>query len=402
MRSVPTLLALGFVVTSLAFACSSKERTSFDGSGGSGDAGPPSLGLGGDGGASATLAVTLKGKVYAPNGTLPMGKALVYVSLEKPAAIPEGAYCDECVTLPDHTFGYSEADGSFELPLQLPKGKSWLVVQKGQFRRVRELDVAEEGEIKVAKSDSTLPGNADPDNGDDVPKMLVVSEGTAYDEIESSLSKLGIDDVTMSTTHDTLRDLTELMKYHVVFIPCDVQNDARVEEPEVQQVLQDYVKAGGRLYVTDWSYEWVNRPFAGWVSWVDDTGTLGSAAKGVWSAPATADDQDLGDWLAASGDASFDVEGNWTTIASVNTQPGLNAKGETVDITPKVWMSADKNGSQVPTTVSFEQQCGRVMFSTYHTEPEFGGSPELHAQEKALLYVLLEVGVCIGQSNTPQ
>jgi len=41
--------------------------------------------------------------------------------------------------------------------------------------------------------------------------------------------------------------------------------------------------------------------------------------------------------------------------------------------------------------VSFEQGCGRVMFSTYHTEPF---STSLTAQERALLGVLLEVSVC--------
>ena len=64
-------------------------------------------------------------------------------------------------------------------------------------------------------------------------------------------------------------------------------------------------------------------------------------------------------------------------------------------------MTAQKagNGPQRPTTVSFENQCGRVLFSTYHTENStFGtGSSTLTAQEKALLYVLLEVGVCVGE-----
>ena len=35
-----------------------------------------------------------------------------------------------------------------------------------------------------------------------------------------------------------------------------------------------------------------------------------------------------------------------------------------------------------------------MLFSTYHTEGT--GGPGLLEQEKALLYVLLEVGVCVG------
>jgi hypothetical protein len=69
-----------------------------------------------------------------------------------------------------------------------------------------------------------------------------------------------------------------------------------------------------------------------------------------------------------------------------------------VDVTPKVWVTAQQGTSSAvaPTTVSFQNQCGRVLFSTYHTESGFGGSTTLLAQEKALLYVLLEVGVCVG------
>ena len=49
--------------------------------------------------------------------------------------------------------------------------------------------------------------------------------------------------------------------------------------------------------------------------------------------------------------------------------------------------------------MSFQNKCGRVLFSTYHTESGTGGGggTALLAQEKALLYVLLEVGVCVGE-----
>ena len=49
--------------------------------------------------------------------------------------------------------------------------------------------------------------------------------------------------------------------------------------------------------------------------------------------------------------------------------------------------------------MSFEQKCGRVLFSTYHAEGD--STSTLLAQEKALLYVLLEVGVCVGELPPP-
>ena len=53
-----------------------------------------------------------------------------------------------------------------------------------------------------------------------------------------------------------------------------------------------------------------------------------------------------------------------------------------------------------PSTVSFDSQCGRVLFSTYHAEG--GETDALLAQEKALLFILLEVGVCVGQQQPPR
>ena len=80
-------------------------------------------------------------------------------------------------------------------------------------------------------------------------------------------------------------------------------------------------------------------------------------------------------------------------IFSSKTDPD----GKPVTITPKVWMTSVGTG---PSTVSFENQCGRVLFSTYHAE---GGEEQaLLAQEKALLYILLEVGVCVGKLPPPR
>ena len=58
-------------------------------------------------------------------------------------------------------------------------------------------------------------------------------------------------------------------------------------------------------------------------------------------------------------------------------------------------------GQGNPATISFEDHCGRVLFSTYHTEGN-ADDATLLPQEKALLYVLLEVGVCVGEPIPPK
>lgn len=399
MRSAIVVLSVGFVLVTLG-ACSSSREGFSEIPAAVPDAAPPPLGpvLGGD--ASASVDITLRGTVFAPNGTLPLSNALVYITAEAPPAIPEGAYCDECVTLPEDTFAVSSADGTFEITSRMPTGKAFIVVQKGQFRRVRPLKIDKAGDIDIKKDDTTIPGRSDPTKGDDVPKMAVLKDGSDYDKIDESLSKLGITALDVKHDRALLENEAELMKYHVVFIPCGSKSDPTSTSTRAKQNLQKFVEAGGKLYVTDWSYEFVRQPFPGFLSWDGETQALGSAASGnEWDAPAMAADPGLAEWLGATGDPSFTVKGNWTTINAVNTLRGLDPKGDSVDITPKVWVTAQKPGSnmQRPTTVSFANKCGRVLFSTYHTEASVGGSTSLLAQEKALLYVLLEVGVCVGE-----
>ena len=123
---------------------------------------------------------------------------------------------------------------------------------------------------------------------------------------------------------------------------------------------------------------------------------IGAAClTGSWDSPAVSPDQGLTDWLAAQSITSFSVQQNWTALSGVSAQQTVDEKGNPVTETPKIWVNATGSAyGTIPTTVSFQQQCGRVLYSTYHTE---SSSSTLQPQERALLYILLEVGVCLGQ-----
>lgn len=49
-----------------------------------------------------------------------------------------------------------------------------------------------------------------------------------------------------------------------------------------------------------------------------------------------------------------------------------------------------------PASTSFEHSCGRVLYTTYHTQPTAEASAALEPQALALLYLILEVNVCVG------
>jgi hypothetical protein len=251
--------------------------------------------------------------------------------------------------------------------------------------------------------DTTLPGKTDLPMGDTIPKMLVLSGTSPSDHIEASLGKLGIKEFKQQDSRDVMANEAELKKYHVVFNPCSTSSDKHTISSAMSQAAQKYVEAGGKLYVTDWSYEWAKIPFGDHLQ-MDGTGTApGSRTVSSYNAPGIPQDPGLRDWLIALGEPQPQLIGNYTRINSVANLPGLDEDLKDVTITPKVWINARESRGEHPATVSFNRGCGRVLFSSYHTEGQLsGGSTELLGQEKALLYILLEVTACAGQIGPPQ
>ncbi len=409
------LLGLGALFIAACSATSEAPTGAGGAASGAGGAGGAGSSVGGGfatgvGGSVTPVAIgELTGIVLAPQGTIPISGALVYLTQKSPDPIPNGTYCDRCVKLPSSTpYTFSNPDGTFNLPVY-SKGSYSLVVQKGAFRRIRPIDVAE-GTAMVPYALTTLPGKTDKANGDDIPKMAV--RVGAWDHIEDSLVKLGIaqdafdrfeykfppDPADPFSPDKLMKDPATISKYHIVFVPCSGSsgtdcNDYTSGDSTVQKTVQDFVAAGGKLYVTDYSYDFVRQPFPGYIDWVQQTSQIGSAClTGSYDAPAIVNDPGLKEWLAAQGVTSFTLQASWTMIEKVNTVASTDLNGNPVNVTPKVWVTADTQGGH-PSTVSFERACGRVLFSTYHTEGNGGAA--LLPQEKALLYVLLEVAVCL-------
>ncbi|AKU98913.1 Tryptophan synthase alpha chain [Labilithrix luteola] len=416
-------LAVLVLTGAIAVACGSDKSRSFDEDpnlpGGSNGQTPNGVLGDGDGGKPELKAVgTLTGTVYAPEGTVPIANALIYLGGSLPAPIPDHAYCDKCVQLPAGTpFTYSKADGTFELPIYSP-GQAYLIVQKGQFRRARPITTTE-GTQAVDKPLTTFPGASNSAVGDDIPRIGVAGGG--FDKIEISLKKLGLTQfdrygqglfepkglppAVSQFTWDLVKSQETLSKYHIVLLPCGFTGLECKSLPTSgqQKMLRDYVEGGGKVYVTDYSYEVVRQIWPGFITWKDgndkeltDMSQWGVACQpGQYDLDGKAEDPGLGAWLSAIGESSFKLKGSYTLISKVTPQQGKDADGNPTTITPKVWMSSVKG----PQTVTFDDQCGRVLFSTYHAEGD--DDTNLLAQEKALLYILLEASVCIGPAQQP-
>jgi len=413
--------------------------------------------------AMTTASVT--GTVWAPRmapGLVPSGQeipiagALVSVARARPTPIPAGVFCERC--LDTGTGVLSNADGNFELVLIEP-GTYWVVIQKGQFRLEREVTLGI-GANPLPAAVTTLPSDLDLAAGDTIPHIAVAVGN--YDSIEDVIGKMGLGQVgpdgdftstrgeidlysnggadlgvALGTLTQLVSDLDRLRQYHIVLIPCSARaNVAALRDQQNLRNLRQYVAEGGKLYVTDWSGEWMDNVFPAQVelgaatvasgattdtpasaydpatdTW--DTALFGDADGDVYvSRDAEATDPELRAWLANQvgprgefgGDIGpidadhFTAYDNWNWIASLSSVVvGVDERGADVLDTPRVWVSGSGSTSagtsKRPLTVTFNPPgCGRVLFSTYHTAP--GSHVGLLPQERVLLYLLLEIGVC--------
>ena len=402
----------------------------------------------------------VRGTVWAPGnapGAVPAGHeipifdALVRVTPARVRPIPDMVYCEACIDVagPHARSGH---DGSFQLSNIIP-GNYWLTVEKGQFRIEREISLGEGEMLDLTAALTTLPSVHDPARGQTVPSIAI---GTgSYDELEDVLGKMGIGTVdssggyaigpgadrihwyenggdlysgSMASLEELVRDLPRMLRYHIIFIPCSGDgNTSALQDQAVLRNLREYVAAGGKLYVTDWSGEWMDNVFPAFVQLEDSTtdtpASAYDAASNTWNTSqfgdadgslytsnnAEAVDPDLYSWLngqtgptpegggVQTYDARhFEVVDNWNTIMALNrVDVGFDAEGLPVTDTPVAFVIGghDDEEPRRPLTVTFEPAgCGRVLFSTYHTT---GATHQgLVPQERILLYLIMEIGVC--------
>ena len=399
---------------------------------------------------TGTVNATVTGTVYAPNGELPVSGALVYLSSTPPDPIPQGVYCSTCLELDcdDVDSVTSAADGSFSISTTAADAR-YLVVRKGEFMRVTQLDV-KEGDNTLDKTFTALPSANDPTQGQYIPKIaLAVGQ---YDKMEDVLSKIGL-----GTTNDTgtfqpgseqfdiwdhdgaagligatpkgtllelISDPEKLAQYHIIFIPCAsaaIEHQVLTDDALVKNI-RDWVEKGGRWYASDWSVNWIEKVFP-------DYQALVRASDGdpllteEYDADSTVVDPDLEAWLAALPDALKDVNplqefalglptladlpnflttGHYSAVLNPLPQViGTDTDGNPVNLGHRAWIEGKANfdsfsypqvNEMHPLTVTGAHGCGKLQFTSYHTTDE--AHVGLTPQELTLLYTIWEIGTC--------
>lgn len=250
----------------------------------------------------------------------------------------------------------TDGDGRFVLE-DVPQGAVTVNVEKGGFVATFEAEVVD-GVVQIEEETCLEPD-----------RRIAVFEGS-YDAVQDLLDDLGLvyDLIPSSGRHqqDLLTDAGALGDYDMVFLNCGMNEDWRyTRSAAVGSTVNAWVRGGGALYASDWSFQAVEAAFPQAIDfWGDDTfpeeayGGIGGTFTGAVLDPTMRT-------LLGRDTASlyYDLTG-WAV--AVGAAPSAE-----VLLTGPVrvfWGDEVIHGS--PLAVRFEADAGRVVFTTFHNEPQ--------------------------------
>ncbi len=184
---------------------------------------------------------------------------------------------------------------------------------------------------------------------------------------------------------------------------------------------QTWAGGGGRMFVTDTSYDYIGQPFPAAIPWQKETGTTaggidganvgcapaptgGGSAHAV-SYPVTIDEATLAAWLKLPAigfptSPNVQIQGfyePWSTMATfpmASTTTEIAHGTMPLDLSYSSTMCASPAMTSVPLTAEFDVgHCGRMVFSSYHTYSGTGASASA-ANAKIMEFLIFGAATC--------
>ena len=398
----------------VAAACGPARKDDGDGGGGDGDGGPDPF-------QDAPCPTAITGKVFAPNGTLPLYNVTVYAPISDPPPFPAGVQCGQCATqLPggSYTSAISDAQGNFRLE-GVPAGQNVpIIVTTGKWRRkVIVPNVQACTDNALPDGTFRLPKNR---TEGELPKIAVVTGGC--DPLACILTKLGIDTTEFGSSSAGAQAVTfyngsggtapgtpaastvlhgsldEMKKYDLLINSCECsEHNENKTNPDL---LKQYADLGGRVFGSHFHYTWSKNLIPSWqgtASWVSGSNTTPDLVDMTHPAGMA-----MAQWLVTVGAS--------TTLGQIPLSVKTYNAGAVVAPTTR-WLYASGAAPATTHYLSFntpvgvmkEQQCGKVVYAGMHvsagsvgtTFPMSCGVP-FTPDEKALVFLLFDLTSCVG------
>lgn len=290
------------------------------------------------------------GRVCAPTGDAWLENAYVYTNL-----------VDENGRITGIRETYSDPDGYFVLTRVPEQSSVTVYIQKGTYQTSFETSV-KKGEVTRQDEPPCL---------DPLSINAAVVAGS-YDSFSSLLEALGvtnygiIDGAQPEEVQAFFGDLAGLLGYDVVCLNGGMEESLLLNDPIYAENLAEYVRAGGALFATDWSYDWVERSFPEAIDFLGEDEVLDSAQRGVAEVvSASVVDQALAGYIGGTGvELRYDLA-FWPVVEGAVGQVVIHVAG---DIQAYDDASNPKDVSGAPLLLSFSAGYGTVVYSTFRGE----------------------------------
>ena len=377
-----------------------------------------------DAAVDAACNTSISGKVFAPNGTLPLYNVTVYVPMSPPGPLTEGVTCGQCSTsLPGGSVAQArtDAEGKFVLDGVPPGTDVPIVIMTGKWRRQLTVPlVAKCVDNPVMDGVLRLPKNR---SEGDIPRIAMVTGGC--DELACIFSKMGIDasefgasstgperivwynanggtapGAAASAPTALWNNLDELKKFDMVINSCECSEyNTNKTAPDI---MKQYADIGGRVFGSHFHYTWAKNLVPAW------QGTAAWTTSGATNQTPTLVDTSHPDGQAFA---------SWLQNVGASTTPGqLNLIGypqpsaSTVVPPTTRWLYASGTNPvthylsfKTPVGVPQEQQCGKVVHADLHVSEDSnvdasfpaGCTNQLSPDEKAMVFLLFDLGSCV-------
>jgi hypothetical protein len=403
---------------------------------------------------------TIKGTVYAPNGTLPLYGITVYVPNAPVGAMPDGAQCSRCnEDLPGNPLVRATTDENGQFTITgAPAGQNIpLIITSGKWRRqIMIPSVGQCMDNSLGAAETRLPKNR---SEGDIPKIALSTGGA--DSLECLLRRMGIDDseigkegtdqrIHLYTDKDSSgqgvdqfkggfaggtggftdsgglwSDVAKLKAYDIVILSCEGGQHTESKSLADLQAMKAYADFGGRVFMSHWHNVWIGGNFTN-----SNNATGGNPKLPEWTP--------IAQWQSVNdpNDPAFDIIdennnskgtafANWMKVVEPTTTRGeipiqngtAKSTCTTVDNTKaerwtylKGTMRPQNFPFTTPVEAAADQRCGKVVFSDMHVSGD-GGNPgqsypdtcgdagtpaAMTAQEKALAFMLFDLASCVG------
>lgn len=400
---------------------------------------------------------TLTGRVFAPNGTLPLYNAIVYVPDAPLEPMRDGVQCDQCgkVSGKPIVSDLTRADGSFRLEDVPVMDKLPLVIQIGKWRRQVEVPM----QIKQCQDNriedpnvTRLPRNR---MEGDIPRIAVTTGWC--DQLACLLPKLGLDASEFTPDSDPAgrlhvfrgaphtqggkggpapapngsRDASQLYndatlsRYDMLLMSCECgehdNSGTGADKPQsAKDAMYRYASNGGRIFASHFHYTWrEGTPLENIASWAPNP-SQETAMPPYLINTDFAKGKALADWLA-----SPDVNASPSYGVLPIAQPRENVGG--VASSSQQWAFRETGGggratkylsANTPVGKPVDQQCGKFVYADMHlysgdeqfedAAPDLPDnnfpsscSKELTPEEKALVFLFFDLASCIQDEALP-